>query len=80
MRRLFVMLLMSLVLVGCGTIPQGGGAATDYYNQGRAAYDVGDFNGAVINFPWTPALARPFMGLARPMRASTCNLRHLTPI
>ncbi|MCC7279755.1 MAG: tetratricopeptide repeat protein, partial [Chromatiaceae bacterium] len=50
MRRLFVMLLMSLVLVGCQTIPQGGGTATDFYNQGRAAYDVGDYNGALMNF------------------------------
>ena len=50
MRRLLVMLLMSLILVGCQTIPQGGGTATDYYNQGRAAYDVGDYNGAVMNF------------------------------
>ena len=69
MRRLFVMLLMSLVLVGCQTIPQGGGTATDYYNQGRAAYDVGDYNGAVMNFQEAvrldPRFGEAFYGLGK---------------
>jgi len=49
MRLLFAMLLMGLALTGCQTLPEGG-AAQEYYNRGRYAYDAGNYNKAVNEF------------------------------
>jgi tetratricopeptide (TPR) repeat protein len=81
MRKLFMLLLLSLTLTGCQTMPTGDGAAVDNYNRGRAAYDAGDYQSAVSFFleatRLDPRYGEAFYGLGKSYEAMNMNRQAL---
>ncbi len=80
MRNLIILIIMGLALIGCQTQPTGG-AAVDFYNQGRAAYDAGDYQGAITNFSEAtrldPRYGEAFYGLGKAYEALNMNRQAL---